>query len=406
MARTHLPRAGQPTNSVTCPLAHRTASPEELTVGVEEEYQLVDPVTGELRGRSRYVIAADWTDELKAEMQQHTVEVETRVCEGTRCVRDDLARLRLQAAVAAEAAGVRVVAAGVHPFSPAEGYAFTADPVYQEIRAEYRALAETQAIFGMHVHVGVPPWVDRVRVANVARLYLPYLLALTASSPWYGGADTGYASYRSLIWRRWPRSGPPPRLEGTEEMEKLMGWLRETGCIDGPGRVYWDLRPHHKYPTVEFRVTDVTPRLEDAVAAAALARAIVAGVVDGTLTEPDHSAPVLQALLGENAWRASRDGTEAEFVDLWSPTPRAEPAREAVGRLADRLSGHAERLGDGEDLAHVAEVLSRGCAAHAIRRKAAEVHNDPAALVRWIADETVLGVGLDRRASQRAEDTR
>jgi carboxylate-amine ligase len=384
-------------------LAHRTASPEELTVGVEEEYQLVDPVTGELRGRARYVIAADWSDDIKAEMQQHTVEVETRVCEGTSCIRQDLARLRFQAAVAAEAAGVRVMAAGVHPFSPAEGFAFTADPVYQEIRAEYRALAESQAIFGMHVHVGVPADADRVRVTNVARLYLPYLSALTASSPWYEGRDTGYASFRSLIWRRWPRSGAPPRVEGQAEMEVLLRWLTETSCIDSPGRVYWDLRPHHRYPTVEFRAPDVTPRLDDAVAAAALARAIVAGAVDGTLREPDLPPVVVQALLGENAWRASRDGTDAEFVDLWASSPRAEPARDAVMRLAERLSGHAERLGDGDDLARVAEVLERGCAAHAIRQAAREAGADRAALVRWMADETVLGVGLDRRTSQRAE---
>jgi carboxylate-amine ligase len=384
---------------------HRTASPEELTVGVEEEYQLVDPHSGELRGRARYVIAADWTDDLKAEMQQHTVEVETGICAGTSCVREDLARLRLQAAVAAEAAGVRIAAAGAHPFSPAVGYAFTANPVYQEIRAEYRALAETQAIFGMHVHVGVPPGVDRVRVANVARLYLPYLLALTASSPFHDGQDTGYASFRSLIWRRWPRSGAPPRLEGQEEMELLLRWLTETACIDAPGRLYWDLRPHHRYPTVEFRVTDVTPRLDDAVAAAALARAIVAGVVEGVLVEPDLPAAVVQALLGENAWRASRDGTDAEMVDLWSAVPRAEPAREAVSRLADRLLPLAERLGDAEDLARLEGVLERGSVAHTLRRVARESGGDLKELVRWIADETVLGVGLDRRTLQRAETT-
>lgn len=380
-------------------------SPEQFTVGVEEEYQLVDPQSGELRGRARYVIAADWADDLKPEMQQHTVEVETRVCEGTRCIRDDLGRLRFQAAIAAEAAGVRVVAAGVHPFSPPEGYAFTAEPVYREIREEYRALAETQAIFGMHVHVGVPPGTDRVRAANVARLYLPYLLALTASSPWYGGRDTGYASFRSLIWRRWPRSGAPPRLEGVDEMEVLLRWLRETGCIDSPGRVYWDLRPHHKYPTLEFRVTDVTPRVDDAVATAALARAIVAGVVDGTLTEPDLPAPILQALLGENAWRASRDGTEATFVDLWSREPRAVSAHEAIGGLVDTLDAHAERLGDAEDLRGVRDILERGCAAYAIRRQAEAAPGDRGALVRWLADETVLGVGLDRRAAQRVEET-
>src|ERR1041384_577458 len=145
-----------------------TISPRDFTVGVEEEYQLVDARTGDLRSRARWVIEGDWTGDVKPEMQQHTIEVETGVCTGTHCVRDDLARLRLEAAVAAEARGLRIVAAGTPPFSPAAGHPFTDQDVYAAIREEYRELAETQSIFGMHVHVGIPPHVDRVRVANVA----------------------------------------------------------------------------------------------------------------------------------------------------------------------------------------------------------------------------------------------
>ncbi|HKP75356.1 MAG TPA: glutamate-cysteine ligase family protein, partial [Longimicrobiaceae bacterium] len=179
-----------------------TISPRDFTIGVEEEYQLVDARSGELRSRARWVIAGDWTGEVKPEMQQHTIEVETRVCEGTHCVGEDLARLRLQAGVAAEAEGLRIVATGAHPFSAAGGYDFTDHAVYADIRQEYRELAETQSIFGMHVHVGVPPEVDRARVANVARFYLPHLLAMSASSPFHQGRDTGYCSFRSLLWRR------------------------------------------------------------------------------------------------------------------------------------------------------------------------------------------------------------
>ncbi|HEX8430176.1 MAG TPA: hypothetical protein VF625_02770, partial [Longimicrobium sp.] len=151
--------------------------------------------------------------------------------------------------------------------------------------------------------------------------------------------------------------------------------------------------------------TDVTPRLDDAVAAAALARAIVAAVVDGTLVEPTLSPPVVQALLGENSWRASRDGTDAELVDLWSPAPRAESARAAIERLVDRVWPHAERLGDAAELERIAALLDRGSAAHTMRRVAGENGGDLKELVRWIADETVLGVGLDRRTLQRAETT-
>ena len=255
--------------------------PQDFTVGVEEEYQLLDARTGDLRSRARYVIAGDWADALKAEMQEHTVEVETGVCEATTCIRDDLARLRFTAAVAAEAQGLRIAAAGTHPRSPAEGHEFNPAPVYQELREEYRRLAESQAIFGMHVHVGVPRGTDRARVANLVRLHLAVLLALTASSPYFEGHDTGHASYRSILWRRWPRTGAPPRFRDDAEYAALVRWLVQSGRIDGPGRLYWDLRPHHVYPTVEIRIADCTPRLDDAVAVAALARCIVAGAGGG-----------------------------------------------------------------------------------------------------------------------------
>ncbi|HYH79303.1 MAG TPA: YbdK family carboxylate-amine ligase [Longimicrobium sp.] len=380
-----------------------TITPRDFTVGVEEEYQLVDAETGDLRSRARWVIAGDWTGDVKPEMQQHTIEVETGVCTGTNCVRDDLARLRMEAAVAAEAQGLRIVAAGTHPFSPAAGHPFTDQDVYAAIREEYRELAETQSIFGMHVHVGIPPHVDRVRVANVARLYLPHLLAITASSPFFQGRDTGYCSFRTLLWRRWPRTGAPPRFESAEEFELLVDWLSETQCIDTPGRLYWDLRPHHKYPTVEFRAQDVTPRLEDAVAAAALARAVVAGVASGVLPEPALPAPLLQTLVGENAWRAARDGTGAVFVDLFAARPGTVTAREAVLKLAETLRPVAAALGDGEALDALDEVFERGCAAVRMRAVAGEAGGDLRRLTAWSADETLLGLGMDRRGEQRLE---
>lgn len=376
-------------------------SPAEFTVGVEEEYQLVDGESGELKSRARCVIDWDWTGDIKPEMQENTLEVETRVCAGTACVHDELARLRLQAAVAAEARGLRVVAAGTHPFSGKEGQAFTPGEVYDRLRAEYRRLADTQHIFGMHVHVSVPERVDRVRVMNVARLYLPHLLALTASSPLYLEEDTGYASYRSILWRRWPRTGVPPRFESAAEFDALVRALVETGCIDAPGRLYWDIRPHHAYPTLEYRVADVTPRLEDAVAAAALARAVTAGAVEGVLREPELSEALLGPLVRENAWRASRDGLGAELVIAEGGRLEVVPAREAILRLAESLAPTAERLGDGAILAGLPSVLKRGDAAARIRARAEKSGGDLREVVRWLADETILGVGLDRRTKQR-----
>ena len=379
--------------------------PNDFTVGVEEEYQLLDARTGELRSRARYLIAGDWADALKAEMQEHTVEVETRVCEATTCIRDDLARLRFTAAVAAEAQGLRIAAAGTHPSSPAEGHDFNPAPVYQELREEYRRLAESQAIFGMHVHVGVPKGTDRARVANTVRLHLAVLLALTASSPYFEGHDTGHASYRSVLWRRWPRTGAPPRFRDDAEYAALVRWLVQSGRIDGPGRLYWDLRPHHVYPTVEIRIADCTPRLDDAIAVAALARCIVAGTVEGILGDTPLPDPLVQTLLSDNAWRASRYGEQALLADMESAGPRTITAGDAALRLAERLAPIAEALGETESLARLPALVARGCAAKAIRQRVGEMEGDLGRVALWLADETVVGAGMDRRARLRLQET-
>lgn len=372
----------------------------DFTVGVEEEYQLVDGESGELRSRARALIASDWTGEIQQEMRQNTIEVQTRPCRTSQEVRAELSRLRLQAAVASEARGLRVVAAGVHPFSHWSGQQYTESPVYDRIRQEYRRLADTQNIFGMHVHVAVEPDVDRARLLNSVRIYSPYLQALSTSSPIMEGADSGYSSYRWILWRRWPRSGVPPRLENAAELESLLSSLIETGCIDGPGRLYWDVRPHHVYPTIEFRAPDSTPRLEDAVSIAALARCVVAAAVLGELPEPAHSEPAIQTFLVENGWRAARYGISAELVDLSVPGSVVGPARGAIAALVERLRPIAESLGDVEAIDGVHGILERGTAADRLRARWEE-RPDPVELVRWLADETVLGIGLDRRTRQR-----
>ncbi len=361
----------------------------------------MDERGGELRSRARAVLAASWTGDVKPEMQQNTVEVGTRVCGTGAEVRGELERLRLEAAVAAGSRGLRVVAAGTHPFSHWAGQAFTPSPRYRQIRAEYRHLADSQNIFGMHVHVGIPEGVDRVGVMNVARHYSALLIALSASSPFFLGEDTGYCSYRSILWRRWPRSGPPPRFRDRAEYERLREALVETECIDSPGRLYWELRPHYVYPTLEFRAADVTPRLEDAVAIASLARAVTVGAVRGELREPDLPDSFVRPFLVENAWRASRYGLDALLVDLSGGRPTPVPVRETVERLLERLGPTLRELGDEEAAGALVELAGRGGAAAAMRERVTESGQGMPELVRWLADETVLGLGLDRRSEQR-----
>ena len=379
-----------------------SVSEQSYTVGVEEEYQLVDRETGELRSRARAVLSDDWSGEIKPELQQNTVEIGTRVCPDSVCLREELRRLRFGTAVAAEAQGSLIVAAGTHPFSHWQGQEFSEGAVYQRLLREYGRLAESQVIFGMHVHVSVPEGVDRIRVINIARSYLPHLLALSASSPFFLGDDTGYQSYRAILWRRWPRSGAPPRFRDQEEFDQAVRLLVDTGRIDAAGRLYWDIRPHHEYATVEFRVADVTPRLDDAVAIAALARALVAGIVEGEIADSDLPEPIVQTLLSDNAWRAARWGLDAEIVDIARDARRLR-IRDAVLEIAERLEGVAIHLGDADAFRLIPELLQRGGAARRMREAYENGGEDWSELVRWIAAETVLGTGLDRRGEQRAD---
>ncbi|MBW3630916.1 MAG: YbdK family carboxylate-amine ligase [Gemmatimonadetes bacterium] len=380
-----------------------SVTPADFTVGVEEEYQLVDPRGGALRSRARTVLANDWTGDIKPEMLASSIEVGTCVCYSAEELRAELSRLRLEAAVAAEAVGLRIVATGTHPYAPQGGQEFNPGKVYERLRDEYRSLAYHQSIFGLHVHVAIPQSLDRVRLMNAVRQYLPHILALSASSPLNVGEDTGYASFRSILWRRWPRSGPPPRLRDEEEYRRIVDDLVRTEWIDAAGRIYWEIRPHHVYPTLEFRVADVTPRIDDALVIASLIRALVVAAAEGVVTEPRLPIASQQVLLVENGWKASRDGTDAEFLEEEGDTVVVRPARASLLELVGQLSEISERLGDGDSLALLPELLERGDAAQRIRRKAVELGNAPAEVMHWLAEETVLGLGLDRRMEQRDE---
>jgi glutamate---cysteine ligase / carboxylate-amine ligase len=379
-----------------------TTAAAEFTVGVEEEYQLVDAATGALRSHASTVRREDWTGELLAELQETTVEIGTPVCTAIADVAGHLRRLRFQAATVASTHGLAIIAAGLHPFSRWEGHRRPAVERYQAIEQRYGRIARDEHIFGMHVHVGVPDGVDRLRVLNVARHYLPHLLALSASSPFFEGADTGFDSFRTIMWRRWPNSGIPPRFDSMAEFTRYVDILLDAGVMADPWNLYWSARPHPRYPTVEFRVTDACPSLQDAAAIAALARALVHAIATGAVAEPADgrlSATLEQELLRVNEWRVARDGLAAQLIDTYSGSGH-EPARSAIRRLADAVGPSAEELGDAAQLAHLDTLLERGSAAFRLRRHFEE-EGTLTALVDWLVDESRVGTGLDRRSAQR-----
>jgi glutamate---cysteine ligase / carboxylate-amine ligase len=376
---------------------------ENFTIGVEEEYQLVDPESGGLRSRASDVLSTDWAQALQGELHETTVEIGTAVCARTDDVERELRRRRFQASTTASAEGLEIVAAGLHPFSTWEGQGIRPAKRYEEIRQRHGRVAREVNIFGMHVHVGVPEGMDRTVLMEQVRGFVPHLLALSCSSPFLDAEDTGFASYRSILWRQFPYTGIPPRFDSEEQYERFIALLLRSEAIRDRGNVYWSIRPHFSYPTLEFRAMDVCPRLEDAATIASLARLLVAGVAEGRIAAPGGGrlpSELWHTVLTENEWHAARFGLDAVLAD-----PDAEGGRTglrtALRRTLDGLAPLAAELGETMILERVEQLLERGTAADRMRRVYAE-HRSFEQVMAWLIRETRLGTGFDRRRSQRA----
>ena len=389
--------------------AHKQSGPTEsgvpgdYTIGVEEEYQLVDQDTGALRSRASDVLSTDWADEIKGELHETTVEIGTQVCADMAAVEKDLGRARFQAATTAAAEGLEIVAAGTHPFSSWKGVKHQKGKRYAEMMLRHDRIAREVNIFGMHIHVGVPEGIDRAVLMEKVRGFVPHLLALSCSSPFLDAEDTGFASYRAILWRQYPYTGIPPRFDSDREFQDFIELLLRSEAIRDRGNLYWSVRPHFSYPTIEFRATDACPRLEDAVTIAGFARLLVAGVAEGALEAPAQgqlSADAWRAVLTENEWHAARYGLDAFLTDPREDSGRTA-VRKAVRRLLDDLSGTADALGEKDVLERVERLLERGNGADRLRRVRRETESFEE-VVRWLVRETRLGTGFDRRRSQRA----
>ena len=375
---------------------------EEYTIGVEEEYQLVDPETGALRSRASDVLSTDWADELRGELHETTIEIGTPVCASAAEVERELSRQRFQAAATAAAEGLEIVAAGTHPFSGWEGHEIRSSERYEAIAERHDRVARAINIFGMHIHVGVPDRVDRTALMEQVRGVVPHLLALSASSPFLDAEDTGFASYRAILWRQYPYTGIPPRFESEEEYERFIALLLRSEAIQDRGNVYWSVRPHFSYPTLEFRATDVCPRLEDAATIAGFARLLVVGVVEAGVDVPtggDLSPDVWRAVLTENEWHAARYGLDSIITEPRAPDGKMA-VRTAIRRLLDALAPVAEELDEMRTLERVEQLLERGNGADRMRRVWGE-RRSMSEVVAWLIRETRLGTGSDRRRAQR-----
>ena len=376
---------------------------DEYTIGVEEEYQLVDTDTGALRSRASDVLSTDWADELKGELHETTVEIGTPVCASVEEVERELRRQRFQAATTAAAEGLEIVAAGMHPFSGWRGHRLQEADRYERIRERHDRVAREVNIFGMHIHVGVPDRVGRADLMERVRGFIPHLLALSASSPFADAEDTGFASYRAILWRQYPYTGVPPRFENEEEYDRFMELMLRSDTIRDRGNIYWSVRSHFSYPTIEFRATDACPRLEDAATIAGLARLLMAGVAEMGVAPPDGgdlSPDLWRTLLTGNEWHAARYGLDAFLAEPGAPGDKVA-VRRSIRELLDRLAPVASELGETGVLERVEQILERGNGAERLRRVYRE-QDSFSAVVAWLVRETRLGTGFDRRRAQRA----
>jgi glutamate---cysteine ligase / carboxylate-amine ligase len=371
-------------------LEHAFGQGEPYTLGVEEEYMLLDPESFDLVQRIDTVLAAivGHEDEarMKPELMQSVLEVATPVCRTAGDADRELRRLRTAVREIAAANGLRVGSAGTHPFSLFERQRITARDRYRALVDQMQYVARRELIFGLHVHVAVDDPDKAINVVNGLLVDLPLLLGLSASSPFWRGEPTGLASTRQPIFAAFPRSGPPPRFRDYADYAEVIGHLEHTGCIADYTHTWWDIRPHPKLGTVEIRICDSVTRVEDAIAIAAFCQALVK--LYSEQHDEEGAVPGFHRILTtENKWLSVRYGLDAPIMDLATGRRNRVAVAQLVRRRLKELEPHARELGSERELEGIQEILRRGNGSDR-QLRVYNANRDIVEVAREIADAT------------------
>ncbi|HZU66747.1 MAG TPA: carboxylate-amine ligase [Ktedonobacteraceae bacterium] len=333
-------------------------TPTRFTIGIEEEFQIVDQRTGQLSPQI-YTILNKGTpmlgEKIKPEMLQSTIEVTSDVLPDIATARTAMQQLRAQVAQLAHEEGLALVSAGTHPSALWVNEKRSLSERYEEIEEEYQDVARAVSIFGLHVHIGIDDADMAISLVNQLRTWMPHLLALSANSPFWCGRFTGIKSYRSVVWKSFPRSGISDTFSSWSDFDRYVQHLVRMGSIDNGKKIWWDVRPHVFFNTIEFRVCDMPATFEDMIALVALCQALVARL--SWLYRHNMATHVLpRHFIEENKWRAMRYGLDAGVIDFVQG--RRLNMREAISELLDFVGEVAGDLGSNREMEYLRNLLA------------------------------------------------
>jgi glutamate---cysteine ligase / carboxylate-amine ligase len=366
----------------------------QFTLGVEEEFQIVDPETGELRSYVSQLLEKGGKsvlrERVRPEMHQSMVEVGTGICQNVAQVRSEVKELRQHLDMLARKSGLRIVAAGTHPFSDWKKQDIVPHERYSHLVAELEDIARENLIFGLHVHVGIKKKEVAMALANQVRYFLPHLLALSTSSPFWLGRKSGLKSIRCEIFKRFPRTGIPDEFRSYAQFQAFAELLVKVGSIDNAKKIWWDVRVHPFFDTVEVRICDMATRLEDTVTIAALIQAIMAQLYCLHVRNQQWRS-YHRALIEENKWRAVRYGLDAKLIDFGK---EAEvPLRELIPELLEFVDEAAGLLGTRDELRNgVDRIFKEGTSADRQLKIFSDSGMDAKKVVEHLIRETMEGI--------------
>src|SRR5215212_677668 len=357
---------------------------EQFTLGIEEEFQIIDPQTRELRSHVAEILEEGKMllgEQIKPEMIQSMVEVGTGICRNIQEARTDITRLRSIIAGLAKKNGLVIVAASTHPISRWQDQKIFDDERYELLVQELQTVARSLLIFGLHVHVGMADRERAIHIMNAARYFLPHVLALSTSSPFWLGVNSGLKSYRSEVFKKFPRTDIPDHFGSYTAFSQYVQMLLDTNSISNPKKIWWDVRPHPFFPTLEFRVCDIPTRVDDTVAIAALFQAIVARL-DSLIERNLGFRLYPRRLIQENKWRAVRYGLDGNLIDFGKS--KEVPARDLIRELLDFVDDVLDPLGSRKEVEHIHTILERGTSADEQLRVFAETND-----LRFVVDRLI-----------------